>query len=81
MHGSHHITFTRDPLRTKKMISVSVEQKNYSVVRQAIGYARMDTDEQLACLVELDRPLNRFTNFFQPSVELKDEDPLWSQGQ
>jgi len=64
-----HITFTRSR-SYKKNDSCFVEQKNYSVVRQAVGYARMDSDLQLACLAELYRPLNLFTNFFQPSMKL-----------
>jgi hypothetical protein len=39
-------------------------------VLQAVGYARMDSDEQLACLKELYRPLCLFTNYFLPSAKL-----------
>jgi hypothetical protein len=63
------LTFTRSrPYR--KNDSCFVEQKNYSVVRQAVGYLRLTTDEQLRCLGELYRPLNLFTNYFQPSTKL-----------
>jgi len=68
----HHLTFTRSR-SYRKNDSCFVEQKNYSIVRQAVGYARMDSDEQLACLVELYRPLNLFTNFFQPSMKLREK--------
>lgn len=64
------LTFTRSrPYR--KNDSCFVEQKNYSIVRQAVGYARLATEEQYACLVELYRPLNLFTNYFQPSTKLR----------
>jgi hypothetical protein len=66
---AHHLTFTRSRAY-RKNDSCFVEQKNYTVVRQAVGYARMDSDEQLACLKELYRSLNLLTNFFQPSMKL-----------
>jgi len=47
-----------------------VEQKHYSVVRQAVEYLRLTTNEQLRCLEELYRPLNLVTNYFQPSTKL-----------
>ncbi len=52
------------------MTTASSSEKNYSVVRQAVGYARMDTDEQLACLKELYGPLCLLTNYFLPSAKL-----------
>ncbi|MBP1648717.1 MAG: putative transposase for insertion sequence element [Bacteroidetes bacterium] len=64
-----HLTFTRSRSQ-RKNDSCFVEQKNYSVVRQAIGYARMDTEKQLACLKELYRPLCLLTNYFLPSAKL-----------
>src|SRR6266571_3439638 len=64
------ITFTRSrPYR--KNDSCFVEQKNYSVVRRAVGYQRCDTDEQLRLLAQLYEPLDLYTNFFQPSMKLK----------
>lgn len=64
-----HLTFTRSrPYR--KNDSCFVEQKNYSVVRQAVGYLRLTTDKQLLCLEELYSSLNLFTNYFQPSTKL-----------
>jgi hypothetical protein len=46
------ITFTRSrPYR--KNDSCFVEQKNYSVVRRAVGYQRFDTEEQLSLLNQL----------------------------
>lgn len=47
-----------------------VEQKNYSVVRRAVGYCRYDTPEEQAGLNELYPKLRLYTNFFQPSMKL-----------
>lgn len=69
----HQITFTRSrPYR--KNDSCFVEQKNYSVVRRAVGYQRFDTDEQLRLLNELYEKLDLYTNFFQPSMKLKSKE-------
>jgi hypothetical protein len=69
----HKITFTRSrPYR--KNDSCFVEQKNYSVVRRAVGYQRCDTDQQLRLLNELYEPLDLYTNFFQPSMKLKSKE-------
>jgi len=66
----HKITFTRSrPYR--KNDSCFVEQKNYSIVRKTVGYARFDTDAQLFVLTKLYRILRLFTNFFQPVMKLK----------
>jgi len=50
------ITFTRSRAH-KKNDSCYVEQKNYSVVRRAVGYLRYDTDCGLDILNELRRVL------------------------
>jgi hypothetical protein len=69
----HKITFTRSrPYR--KNDSCFVEQKNYSVVRRAVGYQRFDTEEQLRLLNELYEVLDLYTNFFQPSMKLKSKE-------
>ena len=69
----HKITFTRSrPYR--KNDSCFVEQKNYSVVRRAVGYQRFDTDEQLGLLNELYEKLDLYTNFFQPSMKLQSKE-------
>jgi hypothetical protein len=63
------ITFTRSrPYR--KNDNCFVEQKNYSVVRKAVGYRRHDTEEELAVLNELYDTLRLYTNFFQPVMKL-----------
>jgi len=69
----HKITFTRSrPYR--KNDSCFVEQKNYSVIRRAVGYQRCDTDEQLRLLNQLYEPLDLYTNFFQPSMKLQSKE-------
>ena len=67
--ASHEIAFTRGrPYR--KNDSCHVAQKNWAVVRQAVGYARYDTDAELAELVALYRHLRQLTNFFIPQAKL-----------
>ena len=69
----HKITFTRSrPYR--KNDGCFVEQKNYSVVRRAVGYQRFDSDEQLGWLNELYEVLDLYNNFFQPSMKLKSKE-------
>ncbi|HQU91819.1 MAG TPA: hypothetical protein PLK77_05950, partial [Pyrinomonadaceae bacterium] len=66
---AENLSFTRSrPLR--KNDNCFVEQKNWSVVRRAVGYARYDTDEQLGLLDELYTHLRLYTNFFMPSMKL-----------
>jgi hypothetical protein len=63
------ITFTRSR-SYRKNDGCFVEQKNYSVVRRAVGYLRYDTEEELLRLNELYRYLRLYTNFFQPTMKL-----------
>jgi transposase InsO family protein len=63
------ITFTRSrPYR--KNDNCFVEQKNSSVVRRTVGYARHDTPEELELLNELYSRLRLYTNYFQPVMKL-----------
>lgn len=63
------ITFTRSrPYR--KNDNCFVEQKNYSVVRRAVGYCRYDTATELELLNQLYSALRLYTNFFQPVMKL-----------
>jgi len=63
------ITFTRSrPYR--KNDNCYVEQKNWPVVRQNVGYARYDTPEELQVLGELYGCLRLWVNFFQPQMKL-----------
>ena len=66
---ANEITFTRSrPYR--KNDNCFVEQKNFPVVRQHVGYLRYDTDAELAVLGELYGRLRLFVNFFQPQMKL-----------
>jgi hypothetical protein len=63
------ITFTRSRAY-RKNDSCYIEQKNYTVVRRAVGYARYDTPQQLCLLNELYSHLRLYTNYFQPVMKL-----------
>jgi len=63
------ITFTRCRAG-KKNDQAYVEQKNYSVIRRAVGYARYDTQKELEILNELYVNLRLYINFFQPVMKL-----------
>lgn len=70
---AQRITFTRSrPYR--KNDSCFVEQKNFSVVRRAVGYQRIDTEAQLRLLAQLYEPLELYINFFQPSMKLQSKE-------
>jgi hypothetical protein len=63
------ITFTRSrPYR--KNDNCFVEQKNWPIVRQLIGYGRYDTPAELEVLRELYGHLRLYVNFFQPQMKL-----------
>ena len=63
------IIFTRSrPYR--KNDNAHIEQKNYTAVRQVLGYQRFDTEEVFELIKKLYRePLRLYINFFQPSVK------------
>jgi len=64
-----HITFTRSrPYR--KNDNCFVEQKNYSVIRRAVGYLRYDSEKELKVMNEMYNVLRVYTNFFLPSMKL-----------
>ena len=63
------LTFTRGRA-WKKNDGCFVEQKNYSVVRRAVGYARYAGTLHLRLLNELYAHLRLYTNFFQPVMKL-----------
>ena len=66
---SEDIVFTRSR-PYKKDDNAHIEQKNFTTVRQVIGYQRFDTEEVLYLINELYRgPLRLYINFFQPSVK------------
>jgi hypothetical protein len=72
------ITFTRSR-SYRKNDSCFVEQKNYSIVRRAVGYLRYDTEEELLTLNELYRYLRLYTNFFQPTMKLIEKTRIGSK--
>jgi hypothetical protein len=64
------ITFTRSrPF--KKNDQAYVEQKNWTPVRQTIGYERYDSPQALALLRSIYQNLRLFVNFFQPVMRLQ----------
>ena len=74
----HKITFTRSrPYR--KNDSCFVEQKNWSVIRRAVGYGRYDTDKELSILNEPYHYLRLYTNFFQPVRKLIKKERIGSK--
>jgi hypothetical protein len=67
-----HISFTRSrPYR--KNDNCFVEQKNYSIVRTTVGYYRYDQPHQLELLDQLYQLLRLYSNFFQPSMKLREK--------
>jgi hypothetical protein len=63
------ITFTRSrPYR--KNDNCFVEEKNNSIVRRSVGYARFESEEALATLNALYECLRLLVNFFFPSAKL-----------
>jgi hypothetical protein len=66
------ITFTRGRAG-RKNDNAYVEQKNWSVVRRAVGYYRYDTPEQLDLLNSLYTLLHFYGNFFLPTMKLKEK--------
>ena len=74
----NRITFTRSR-EYRKNDSCYVEQKNYSVVRRAVGYIRYDTEEELDTLNELYLYLGRYNNFFIPVTKLSSKTRVGSK--
>ena len=66
------ITFTRGRVG-RKNDNAYVEQKNWSVVRRAVGYWRYDSPEQLALLNTLYARLHLYVNFFLPVMKLEEK--------
>jgi len=66
---AREITFTRSR-PNRKNDNCFVEQKNWPVVRQQVGYLRYDTPQELECLRELYSYLRLYINFFQPQMKL-----------
>ena len=66
---AEHITFTRGRVGRKNDSSYA-EQKNWSVVRRAVGYERYDTPEQLKLLNRLYTTVRYYGNFFLPVMKV-----------
>jgi len=73
----NHLTFTRSR-PSKKNDGCYIEQKNYSVVRRLVGYARYDTQEEQALLNELYSISRLYYNFFQVTMKLKSKERIGS---
>jgi len=72
------ITFTRTR-SNRKNDNCFVEQKNYSVVRRAVGYMRHDTPQELNVLNELYGYLRLYNNYFQPVMKLLEKTRIGSK--
>ena len=70
--NEQQLTFTRSRPH-RKNDNCYVEQKNWSIVRRYVGYARYDTPALCALLNELYLVLRDYTNFFLPSMKLKEK--------
>lgn len=75
---TEHITFTRSrPF--KKNDQAYVEQKNWTPVRQTIGYERYESQQALSLLRSIYQDLRLFVNFFQPVMKLESKVRLGSK--
>lgn len=72
------ITFTRSR-SGRKNDTCYVEQKNYSIVRQAVGYGRFQGSSAVRKMNELYDRVRLRTNFFQSSMKLIDKQRLGSR--
>jgi hypothetical protein len=75
---AEEITFTRGRAG-RKNDNAYVEQKNWSVVRRAVGYGRYDSPEQLDLLNTLYARLHLYVNFFLPVMKLEEKVRLGSK--
>jgi hypothetical protein len=72
---NQHITFTRSrPYR--KNDQAHVEQKNWSVVRNLVGYDRLETEPECLILKAIYADLRLYVNFFQPVLKLVGKERL-----
>lgn len=69
----HQITFTRSrPYR--KNDQAYVEQKNWTAIRQVVGYDRLAGERACAALEAVYQPLRLYINFFQPVMVLRSKE-------
>jgi hypothetical protein len=73
-----HITFTRSR-PYKKNDQAHVEQKNWTAVRQWVGYDRYESPAALALLQIIYADLCLFINYFQPVMKLVDKKRVGSK--
>lgn len=66
------ITFTRSR-PCKKNDNCYVEQKNWTVIRQTVGYFRYETQEELRLLNRLYERLGLLGNYFQSQMKLREK--------
>jgi hypothetical protein len=66
------ITFTRGRVG-RKNDNPYVEQKNWSIVRRAVGYERYDSEQQLDLLNRLYALLRFYSNFFLPVMKCQEK--------
>ena len=69
------ITFTRSR-PYKKNDQAHVEQKNWTHVRQFVGYGRFEGSAAQQALVALYEPFRLYMNFFQPTLKLLDKEQV-----
>lgn len=74
----YKITFTRSR-PYKKNDNCYVEQKNYTVMRRFLGYARFDTDVQLNLVRQILKQVEIYVNFFQPIMKLVEKQRIGSK--
>jgi hypothetical protein len=72
------LTFTRSR-PYKKNDQAYVEQKNWSIVRQLVGYERYESASACEALQALYQVVRLYTNFFQPSVKLVSKERVESR--
>ena len=65
-----NITFTRGR-SYKKNDGCHIEQKNWSIVRQSVGYGRFETERECALLNMIYDYVRLTTNFFMPSQKME----------
>jgi len=65
----HHITFTRSR-PYKKNDQAYVEQKNWSVIRQMVGYDRFEGPRAARQMQALYEQLRPYVNYFQPLMKM-----------
>jgi hypothetical protein len=69
----HQVNLTRSRPYHKND-NAHIEQKNWTAIRQLVGYSRFETEEQLNILNDLyANEWRLYINFFQPTMKLKEK--------